>query len=330
MVESGGGLLAGLVSAEASALYLRLVESGGLRIGTGPDEVDLASAAARELLDARIAWRSSTDTDRVLAVSEVRALQLLLAQHHADMVQRQQHIMQGWERLDAFLPSAIEPGSAGSSDSESLVEIIRDRDTISRLSAELYQSARKELLGTSIGVMSVPMHDLQLVTPPEPSIGRGARFRMIYDTAFATDSVGRRIVEASISSGEEARIRGDVPIKMLHVDDRVALVALTPTGIDGAMLVHSPSLLSAMRQWFELLWTDTATTTVDGTAHTSLTAAQVTILRLLASGKSDEAIARASNSSVRTVRRHISAIMELLDVTSRFAAGAVAAKRGWI
>jgi DNA-binding NarL/FixJ family response regulator len=33
---------------------------------------------------------------------------------------------------------------------------------------------------------------------------------------------------------------------------------------------------------------------------------------------------------VRTVRRHISAILEILQVDSRFAAGVAATKRGWL
>jgi len=50
----------------------------------------------------------------------------------------------------------------------------------------------------------------------------------------------------------------------------------------------------------------------------------------MASGMSDETIARSVDTSVRTVRRHISSVMENLGVNSRFAAGAMAAKRGWI
>jgi hypothetical protein len=91
---------------------------------------------------------------------------------------------------------------------------------------------------------------------------------MIYDGQFAADRVGARLMERSVAAGEEARIRASLPLKMLHVDDSVALVAL--------------------------------------------------------------AIARASNMCVRTVRRHISAILELLGVNSRFAAGAMAARRGLI
>lgn len=328
--SEGDRPLAGLVSEEAERLYARLVEANGLIIGPGDGQIDLDSPAARELLDVRIAWRSSIETNRLIAAGEARAMQVLLAHHHAELLRRQQVVMRGWERLDSFLSSPLSRSDGTPSDAEFAPEIITSRDTISRLSAELYQSARQELLGISVGTMSAPMHDHQLLTPPEQALGRGARFRMLYDNVFAADAVGSRIIEASLASGEDARIRSDLPLKMLHVDDRIALVALTPTGVDGAMLIRSPSLLAALRQWFELLWADPATTTVDGTALTALNPTQLAVLRLLSSGRSDEAIARTLNASVRTVRRHIAAILDVLGAPSRFVAGAAAAKRGWI
>jgi DNA-binding NarL/FixJ family response regulator len=44
----------------------------------------------------------------------------------------------------------------------------------------------------------------------------------------------------------------------------------------------------------------------------------------------DDAIARASEMSVRTVRRHIASIMEVLGTNTRFATGVAASKRGWV
>jgi DNA-binding NarL/FixJ family response regulator len=61
-----------------------------------------------------------------------------------------------------------------------------------------------------------------------------------------------------------------------------------------------------------------------------LPAAQQMVLALMAEGLHDDAIARRAKLSTTTVRRHITAIMKRLDVTSRFAAGAAAQRRGWI
>jgi len=54
------------------------------------------------------------------------------------------------------------------------------------------------------------------------------------------------------------------------------------------------------------------------------------VLELMAEGLHDDAIARRAGMSTTTVRRHITAIMTRLGVTSRFAAGAAAQRRGWI
>ena len=61
-----------------------------------------------------------------------------------------------------------------------------------------------------------------------------------------------------------------------------------------------------------------------------LTPAQQAVLELMAEGLNDGAIARRAGLSITTVRRHIAAIMKRLDVSSRFAAGAAAQRKGWI
>jgi DNA-binding CsgD family transcriptional regulator len=54
------------------------------------------------------------------------------------------------------------------------------------------------------------------------------------------------------------------------------------------------------------------------------------ILRLMAAGLTDEAIASRLGISARSARRHIAAIMDALGAVSRFQAGAEAARRGWL
>lgn len=54
------------------------------------------------------------------------------------------------------------------------------------------------------------------------------------------------------------------------------------------------------------------------------------LLRLLAVGMTDEAVARQLGLSLRTTRRRIAALMSHLSASSRFQAGAEAAKRGWL
>jgi len=54
------------------------------------------------------------------------------------------------------------------------------------------------------------------------------------------------------------------------------------------------------------------------------------LLALLASGVTDEAIARALGLGLRTVQRRISALMSDLNASTRFQAGMAARERGWV
>jgi DNA-binding NarL/FixJ family response regulator len=121
-------------------------------------------------------------------------------------------------------------------------------------------------------------------------------------------------------------------MKMKLADHTAALLPLTPAGTAGALVVRAPVIIAALREYFEMLW-DRATPL--GPQHPAppagrLTRAQQTVLELMAEGLHDDAIARRAGISTTTVRRHITAIMGRLNVTSRFAAGAAAQRRGWI
>jgi DNA-binding CsgD family transcriptional regulator len=328
--SEGDRPLAGLVSEEAEHLYARLAEAGWLEIGPGPDQVDLDARPARELVDARVAYQSAVNGSQLFPAAQPTALHLLLSKLHSEIATKQEEAVHAWQLLDSVLSAAAESHRAGGERFDSLAEVVTDRDRITRLAFELHHSTQHELLGLSTGRFESGPEPIKVITPPESMLSRGGQYRVIYDSAFAASKAGSHVIEMSVEAGERARIRSRLPLKMLYVDDKVALVALTETGMDGSLLVHSSVLLGALRDWFELLWNDSATTPVHGAVDTGLSASQRQILRLLSSGLSDDAIARASAMSVRTVRRHVSAILETLGVNSRFAAGAMAAKRGWI
>ena len=67
-----------------------------------------------------------------------------------------------------------------------------------------------------------------------------------------------------------------------------------------------------------------ALTRADGTARGGLTAREVEVLRLVASGKTNRAIAKMLGLSEKTVARHVSNILTKIGVPSRAAATAYA------
>jgi DNA-binding CsgD family transcriptional regulator len=143
--------------------------------------------------------------------------------------------------------------------------------------------------------------------------------------------VGAKAIEMSVAAGEEARILPRIGMKLKIIDEAVAMLPLTPTGMSGALVVRSPVIINALRAYFEMLWE--RATPLSGTRPDDglpISEAQSEVLRLLAQGLMDEAIARRTNNSVQTVRRHVATLKELLQVETRFAAGAAAIRKGWI
>jgi DNA-binding NarL/FixJ family response regulator len=168
--------------------------------------------------------------------------------------------------------------------------------------------------------------------PPLPAFGGRVRCRSIYGASAMDDPVARRIIQACADAGEQARLLPAVPMKMKLADHTTAMLPLTPTGTAGALVVRAPVIIGALREYFELLW-ERATPLRPGRPTEPggrLTPTQQAVLELMAQGLQDDAIARRAGISTTTVRRHISAIMNRLGVSSRFAAGAAAQRRGWI
>jgi ATP/maltotriose-dependent transcriptional regulator MalT len=147
---------------------------------------------------------------------------------------------------------------------------------------------------------------------------------MIYEVNYVSTPDGADIIEASARLGEEVRLRGCVPITMLHVDDD-ALVS-TDRSAQAALLIRAPAILTMLAEWFDMLWSDPTTMAPAGEAGPTLTETQHRVLELM-TVEGDEAIARWLKISITTVRRHVKTIYTTLGVDNRFAAGIAAAKR---
>ncbi|MGH8888235.1 MAG: LuxR C-terminal-related transcriptional regulator [Acidothermaceae bacterium] len=136
---------------------------------------------------------------------------------------------------------------------------------------------------------------------------------------------------AGIADGEEARVVAQkLPMKLLIVDDHTALVPLGPYG-HPCLLIRDRQLVATFAAFFDLFWeqgTPWPSTKAPTTPKESLTRQR--ILDALAAGLKDEAIARQLGVSVRTVRRHITALMHELGAANRFAAGVAAVRRGLV
>jgi DNA-binding CsgD family transcriptional regulator len=185
------------------------------------------------------------------------------------------------------------------------------------------------------------MHDVRAFDRPpyvhavgnqvEPGIlARGVRWRAVYHPeALELPGVAADI-RALTGLGEQARVLADVPFKMHLVDDAVAMVALdTDTAAVRAALVYPSTLLQALSIVFETCW-QRATPLAAAAGEPDVSDQDRQLLVLLAAGVKDDAIGRQLGLSVRTMRRRVRRLHDLLGAQTRFQAGMQAARRGWI
>ncbi len=214
-----------------------------------------------------------------------------------------------------------------------MVEVMTGRGAVAQRFLQLQNSARREVIG-----FDKPPYFLDPKGPNEVELGRlrrGVRYRVIYERSALEVPGMIDLMRHYAAAGEEIRVRSSLPMKLAIGDGRLALIPLNlgEEGREGALAVHASSLLESLTLLFETLWErsvpvrfsrDGSVTKAD---EVGLSDEDVEILTLLASGMKDEAVARHMGMAVRTVRRRIGSLMDMLGASTRFQAGLHAARR---
>lgn len=212
-----------------------------------------------------------------------------------------------------------------------LVEVIEGATNVRNTFVRLQREAREQIRGFD----RPPYLDNPVSGNPEQNQqteDRGLTYRVVYDqSALAIprrmDDVWRRI-----QRGERARVSAHVPMKMVLCDDRLALIPVTMEGLapDAAYLVHPSSMLDAFSELFEALWDRAVPLNRSAADGDALPPEDAELIGLLASGATDETIARTLGWSVRTVHRHVHRLMTGVGAETRFQAGMEAVRRNWV
>ncbi|HET6353159.1 DNA-binding response regulator [Streptomyces sp.] len=125
------------------------------------------------------------------------------------------------------------------------------------------------------------------------------------------------------------RVTDSIPFKMVVADRTVAAVPLDlELHYNGVLLIRDPVVVQTLVRTHRTWW-DTGD---DPTRHMvgPVPAHLRSVLHAMLTGLTDEAAAARLGMSGRTYSRRVGELLTALGTTSRFRAGAEAARRGWL
>lgn len=219
--------------------------------------------------------------------------------------------------------------------------VLKGPAAISHALEEAVGLARAEVVGMHPGVPISPERLAEGRLRNRKLLDRGVAMRSMHLAAMLRTSFGPAHLRDLESSGASVRIATVLPARLVIVDRRVAVVSTPPLEQQGyAVRLECGAFLEILTCFFDHLWVHEAVPVpqaadgaVDGDEEgpgERPTGREQALLRLMAKGLKDEAIARDLGVSPRTLRRLIADLMRRLDCESRFQAGVEATARGWL
>ncbi|MFJ9605979.1 LuxR C-terminal-related transcriptional regulator [Kitasatospora sp. NPDC101176] len=223
-------------------------------------------------------------------------------------------------------PATDAPGADDPPQLQVIATLPEVRAALDRASAE----CRSEVLTSQPGGGSrVPAAMEDALRRDRVLLARGVRMRTLYHHTARFNGPSQAYVEAATALGAEYRTAHELFGRLIVFDRELAFLPLDD-GSWGALVVRQKALVAYLCEIFEQTWTlarPFAEAAEDGFGQVAQELDQ-TIVRMLAAGLKDEAIARRLGMSLRTARRHIADIMDELAADSRFQAGVAAARAG--
>ncbi|MFE3143993.1 helix-turn-helix transcriptional regulator [Streptomyces scopuliridis] len=294
------------------------------------EDSGLSEAEVRAALDelAALALVKPSDQygERLRLVSPEVGLATLLASAEATLAERQAQLQKTRAEIAAMAANHRDTRS-----SESVVRL-PGLDAVRARLEELQQTTEFECLSLNPGGAHKP--DARNAATPlnEEALRRGVTIRAVCRESFRNDAATLLYARWLTEHGGHMRTLPTVPIQMIVIDRRTAILPLTPTEPrSGALEINSPGVVAALCAFFELCWSKA---TLFGEQPPSdkagCTPMERALLEFVANGDTDEAAGRKLGISLRTARRMMATLMERLDASSRFQAGVHAAKRGWL
>ncbi|WUH91697.1 helix-turn-helix transcriptional regulator [Streptomyces sp. NBC_00433] len=209
--------------------------------------------------------------------------------------------------------------------SEVAVEFITEQRRKQRTRLDLSDAARETCSSMHPGPMPA-IEVLEASLEHDRTImARGVRNRAIYPMSCLHSPKYARYLHDLADSGVELRLVDHAPFDMLTFDRDAAVLAADPDHpTEAVIVIRGAALMRSFLAVYEDCWLrglTLARASRTSAEDSEITAQERVIIRLMASGLSDDQIARKLGVHRRTVQRAIAKLMERLNAASRFEAG---------
>jgi DNA-binding NarL/FixJ family response regulator len=319
-------------SAALADAYALLADEPDLDESCLAARLQCSEETARTIVDrlaelALVHERGSRTMGRV-AVSPIAAMHSLIARERDLLARRERSWWQGAETFASILSGyglgAAHSLSAAHSEQHQFGEHVKDRPTLRLRLEQLVARASHTVHAISTGPDD-PLADCMVAGSLDRiALAAGVKVRRIYPDAILFDSDALEQVHAAAAAGAEVRLVARLPLALMVVDGRTAVIPGRPAGQpEGGFVIRQETIVSAMLALFAKCWDQRQP--LGDTEADILSAAEVAVIKLLATGAKDDAIARQLGTSVRTIRRIVGNLMRRAGVSSRFAFGVWAA-----
>ncbi len=339
-----------------AAAYNLLIGQPGLDLGEFAGLLGCTTDSARTVLDRLtdlgLLFRCGSGHDSLVALSPLTAMHRLITRERDILEQRRRFLGETVKTYSSILSSyGVGAGGNGEQDDS---EFLPDGAALYTRLQDLAGAATSEVVsfrtfaaGERASVAVSRSLDLEL-------LARGVRVRALYPDAVAFDEAALEHARAAGRAGTDVRLAAELPMSMILYDGRTAVVPRSARWLaDGALVIRQPAVVSLLSSLFEARWVpgrapapvsaaddsgssdDSDDSDDSGSSGSSddsdgCTAMERAVVQLLTAGAKDDAVARQLGTSVRTVRRVVSGLMDRAGAASRFALGVHAARRGWL
>jgi DNA-binding CsgD family transcriptional regulator/predicted DNA-binding transcriptional regulator len=322
------------LSPTAEAVYQAMLAEPQLGIAGLCERLTLTAPEVRASLDDLVRFallrRSRDQPGQLRTVLPEIGLQTLLKRHEEELARRQRELATTRTQVaDAVAEYArLRPDTP--------IGGMRRLVGLDAIQAQLEILAR-DLTSDCLSVMPGGAQSHASLSASHPldqdAMARGISLLTLYQDSVRNDPESHAYARWLTELGGQVRTAPVLPPRMLIFDRTVAVIPIDPTNSKlGALYTSEPGFVIWLATVFDQAWSTAIPlgANVEADIETGLSPIERGLLKLLATGVTDEAAGRHLGVSARTVRRQMAALMERLGAASRFEAGLKAAQRGWL